>query len=339
MHIYARNAAQALSSGLALVLEAAGPPRPSRNGPVRAMDEPLTITYRRPAERVLFHPEREANPFFHLYEFLWMMNGQRDVKSVADYVPGMRNYSDDGRRFNAAYGHRWRKHWGHDQVDWLVQRFSDLDLAASDRRAYLGIFDPRIDQKPTLDVPCNLGNAFRVRSDGSLDMTVFNRSNDLVLGAFGANVVHMSMLHELVAQATGLPLGCYHQVTNDMHIYLEEPVTARVLPLAGKWDPETDEYASGKVGSHPILSTDWVTWNNDLHLFMQYGNVVALQDRFFRRVAGPVVSAHRHYREHKGEERYTGAIEILEQCVADDWRLACQDWMLRRLRKWQEKAL
>lgn len=337
MHIYARNASHALSSGLAVLLECAGPPRSSRNGPVRAMDEPLTITYERPSERVLFHAEREANPFFHLYEFLWMMQGLNTVGPVADYVPGMRNFSDNGRTFNGAYGHRWRKHFGVDQIGWAVDRLAS-DIGPEDRRTYLAMFDPRRDQQPTKDVPCNTGVAFRCRSGGQLDMTVFNRSNDLVLGAFGANVVHMSMLHELVAGASGRPLGRYHQVTNDMHIYLEEQTTAKVLPLAGTWDPEKDEYASGLVDTHPVISVTWEQWQVDLELFMKYGNVVGIEDRFFRRVAGPVVAAHAHYRNHKGEERYAGAIEILEQCVANDWRKACQEWMARRLQRWMEKA-
>lgn len=339
MHITVHNAAHGLSSGLAVLLTQAGPERPSRNGPVRAMNEPLTVTYQNPDQRVLFYPEREANPFFHLYECLWMLAGKRDVRSVAKYVPGMRNFSDDGQIFNGAYGHRWRFHWqGMDQVKWAIKRLSDHDLAFEDRRCYVSMWDPRRDTQPSRDIPCNVGIAFRCRSDGRLDMTVFNRSNDLVLGAFGANVVHMSFLHEFVARAAGLPLGQYHQVTNDMHIYLEHDVTPKVIPLAGTWTPEDDPYLNGQVSSYPVMETHWEEWFEDLDLFLKFGNVVGLRDRFFRRVAGPVVLAHDHYRENKGEERYTGAIEILEQCLAADWKRACQEWMLRRLAAWQEKS-
>lgn len=339
MHITVQNASEGLSRGLAVVLSYAGPPRSSRNGPVRAMDEPLIISYDRPDQRVLLYPEREANPFFHLYECLWMMAGRRDVAGVARYVPGMRNFADDGRTFNAAYGYRWRRHWqGVDQLVWAIERLSDTALALEDRRCHISMWDPRRDTKPTLDVPCNHGISFRCRSNGHLDMTVYNRSNDLVLGAFGANVVHMSFLHELVAGAVGLPLGRYHQVTNDMHIYLEHDVTPRVIPLAGTWTPETDDYNTGRVGPFPIISTHWKEWFEDLDLFLKYGNVVGLRDRFFRRVAGPVVLAHDHYFEHRGEDRYTGALDILAQCLASDWRVACEEWIMRRYVKWQEKS-
>lgn len=340
MHLYVNNATHALSDVLAVVLTH-GTERPSRNGPVRVMDEPVTVTYERPEERVVFAPEREANPFFHLYECLWMMNGQRDVRSVATYVPGMRNFSDNGTTFNAAYGHRWRKHFGIDQIAWAVEQLRAPNGADS-RRVHIAMWDPKADTKPSLDLPCNLGVTFRVRSDGRLDMTVHNRSNDLVLGMTGANVVHMSFLHELVARASGFPVGRYHQIANDLHLYLEAPSTTPVLPLAGAYGTGEliDPYALGHVRPFPVMeaSSTLETWLEDCATFLQYGPVVGLRDRFFRRVAAPVLKAHQHYRDHSGEERYLGAIEILDQCIADDWRAACREWMERRLVKWQEKA-
>ena len=314
-----------------------GAARPSRNGPVLAMDEPVTVSYLNPDQRVLHAPEREANPFFHLYECLWMLQGRRDVAPVAEFVPSMRNFSDDGRVFNAAYGHRWRRHFGRDQVTWAIEQLRERG-GDSDRRIYLGIWDPRHDHKPSLDKPCNVGLAFRVRSTGKLDMTVFNRSNDLVLGLAGANVVHMSFLHEVVARASGLPLGAYHQVSNDLHMYTEAPATIAALPLAGRWSIRDDPYAQGRVEAVPVMEVDWQTWQEDLETFQRYGNVVGLRDRFFRRVCGPMMAAHRHYRRNEGRERYVGAIEILEQCVASDWATAGREWMQRRLDRWEEKA-
>lgn len=340
MHLYVRNATHALSDVLATVL-AHGVDRPSRNGPVTAMDEPVTVTYERPDERVIFSPEREANPFFHLYECLWMMNGQRDVSSVAVYVAGMRNFSDNGTIFNAAYGHRWRKHFGIDQLRWVVDQLRS-EGGADTRRAHIAMWDPKRDTKPSLDLPCNLGVTFRVRSNGHLDMTVHNRSNDLVLGMTGANVVHMSFLHELVARASGFPLGRYHQMTNDLHLYKEAPSTAPVLSLSGAYDTAAlpDPYSLGHCEPFPVMSetVDLDTWLVDNATFLRYGNVVGLRDPFFRRVAAPMLAAHKFYRQTLGAERYEGAIEILDQCLASDWRNAGREWMQRRLDKWKEKT-
>ena len=50
-------------------------------------------------------------------------------------------------------------------------------------------------------------------------MTVSNRSNDIIWGTFGANAVHMSMLHEYVASALMLHVGKYTQISDSFHAY------------------------------------------------------------------------------------------------------------------------
>lgn len=80
----------------------------SRNGDVLRLEEPLLLTYDRPRERVLFNSRRNANPFMHLYEALWMLAGRNDLAPVAYYAKQMGEYSDDGVTLNGAYGYRWR---------------------------------------------------------------------------------------------------------------------------------------------------------------------------------------------------------------------------------------
>ena len=47
----------------------------SRNGVTYEVTTPVTTTYQKPWERVCLIPERDANPFFHFIEGLWMLNG------------------------------------------------------------------------------------------------------------------------------------------------------------------------------------------------------------------------------------------------------------------------
>src|SRR5262249_11634251 len=77
-------------------------------GTVLVIDEPVTITYTHPRERVLFNTVRDANPFFHLYEALWMLAGRNDVAPLSYYNSRMKEFSDDGKTLNGAYGYRWR---------------------------------------------------------------------------------------------------------------------------------------------------------------------------------------------------------------------------------------
>jgi hypothetical protein len=75
---------------------------PNGSGHRLMIDEPVMLHYERPTERVLFNKARDANPFFHLYEALWMLAGRNDVAPLAYYVKDMARFSDDGKTFNGA---------------------------------------------------------------------------------------------------------------------------------------------------------------------------------------------------------------------------------------------
>ena len=51
-------------------LKNSGIERSSRNGPTLEIMSPVAVQYDRPDERVLFSPERDANPLFHLFDCL-----------------------------------------------------------------------------------------------------------------------------------------------------------------------------------------------------------------------------------------------------------------------------
>ena len=127
----------------------------------------------------------------------------------------MKNFSDDGKVFNAAYGHRWRKHFGTDQ---LLDVINLLKQDISTRQAVIQMWDVEDLVKDTCDKACNTQLIFDTRNN-KLNMTVFNRSNDVWWGAYGANAVHFSFLQEVIARAIDYPLGEYRQVSNNFHLY------------------------------------------------------------------------------------------------------------------------
>ena len=83
-----KNVNIALPLGLTLLYED-GILRQSRAGDVIEYPEAVATVYEKPRERVLFSPERDANPFFHFMEGLWMLDGRNDVESIAHYVKRM----------------------------------------------------------------------------------------------------------------------------------------------------------------------------------------------------------------------------------------------------------
>lgn len=301
-----------------LYLKETGELRDSRNGPTLEIDRPVAVTYQFPQERVLFSAERDANPFFHLFESMWMLAGRDDVAFLDQYNSLMKQYSDDGLGFNAAYGHRLRKGFGFDQLDEIIQR---LRKNSDDRRAVLQIWDPADLHKESKDYACNLVITPRIRKN-KLDWTVFNRSNDYVYGMLGANVVHMSIIHEYVANMIGVMVGSYTQITNCLHAYVENPAWQRIkdLPVTA-YDP----YNTGAVRPFNKLVTNKESWHNDLQRWMDcpWGDY-QYDDPFFTHVLKPMAIAHKAHKENKDGRRYTRAIK------ASDWKLACEQWLERR---------
>ena len=111
-----------------------GTPRESRAGKVIEFPEPVATTYLEPLQRVLFNKHRMANPFFHFIEGLWIINGSRDVKFLDHFNKLMAQYSDNGKDFYGAYGHRLRHAQGSDQIKIAIKRLKDNP---DDRRVVL----------------------------------------------------------------------------------------------------------------------------------------------------------------------------------------------------------
>jgi hypothetical protein len=341
MHVIkGRNVQQILPQALDDLL-VNGVTEDTRNGPAYVYPTPVTTAYSNPAERVIFYAERDANPFFHLFESLWMLAGRNDVAYPAGIVSTMKNYSDDGKKFNGAYGYRWRNHFGVDQILKVVRNLKENPTC---RRQVIAIYDGDLDTTYTgKDVPCNLTVHFQYRGDLRLDMTVFNRSNDVVWGCYGANAVHFSYLHELVARASGLDVGTYYQVSDNWHGY--HSTVAKVEHLrdlaANGYTHRAlaqDPYEQGRVTPFPLITTDLATWFQDLDMFMAYPEAVGFRDAFFRKVAKPMWFAHRAYKTGNSPERFDNALEIMLQVRATDWQLAGIEWLLRRKEASEKKV-
>lgn len=336
-------------------LQRVGVAEDSRNGPVLAAPIPIATVYRRPTERVIFHPWRDANPFFHFYESLWMLAGRNDIAPLTRYAKQLAQYSDDGKTMNAAYGHRWRHavtcdpHWGgpvmgeRDQLDVIIDRLQPNRL---DRRCVLQIWDHNFDLRgtqdtQTKDVACNLMVTFQIGKDTTfheddvLNMVVFCRSNDIIWGCYGANAVHFSFLLEYMASCIGVKVGTYTQISVNWHAYrniYDKMFDERDLTLC--------PYEVGDVQPYPLMSVPKHQWDKDVRAFVTSDGRPPIMlrdfhDPFFREVAYPIVQAHTIFKDRNDEARFPSAIEAVEECAASDWQLACKDWLARRWAKAQ----
>lgn len=409
MHIVTRNVNTALSTMMEAATDslygAETVKNSSRNGAVWKFRRPVTLTYERPRERVLFHPVRDANPFFHVFEAVWMLAGRNDLAPVEFYVKRMREFSDNDHTLNGAYGYRWRRakvgtgipgnaSYGgttpdhRDEVDQLDILINLLRRSPDTRRTVLAMWNVEDDlcasvEPASKDVCCNLAAAFSLEPcwtcggtgffsearaleiersrpewdrreverklcgisclecDGPtgpfagrrLDLTVFNRSNDVLWGMLGANAVHFSFLLEYVAGALGVPVGEYHQVSSNAHFYVERL----------DWKPEQMKgihgHESTTVGP-PLLKTpaDRAAFDREAPLFVdEHGRPLSpLADAPFHRtywenewlstVAEPLMRA---YRCHKAG--YADAAREWAGRVCDpNWARAANEWLSRR---------
>lgn len=284
----------------------------SRNGAVLSMPHPVLVTVTHPFERVVFSRQRRANPYFHVMETVWMLAGCKEVEFLLPFNGRMQEYAD-GNTINGAYGHRWRKHWHRDQIACAIE---ELKTNPTSRQVLINMWDPDYDQsKPHKDRPCNTSLMFRY-VNGKLDMTVTNRSNDLVWGMCGANAVHMTYLHELVARASELQQGNYHVMSNNLHIY--EP----------HWhfldNPTCEDNYGENIRPYPILQLNehYVDLLDDCERFVKEPAQTILKTKWMQRVVSPMYN---HYMERlKGNKRN---YDINENC-APDWRLAEYYWRI-----------
>ena len=305
----------------------------TRNGPAYEFPYPMVITYRKPRERVLFCPIRDANPFFHFMESMWLLAGRKDVHWIAKFNKRMKEYSDDGQTFHGSYGHRWRHHFDFDQLKIVVDR---LRKYPNDRRTVLTMWDPRSDLTPHnghADLPCNTHVYFKLR-DGVLDMTVCNRSNDLIWGALGANVVHMSYLQEYIARHVEAEVGTYTQFTNNLHAY--KNILDKLEGLQ-----ERNLYKLNGIG--PTVTFSFIeTFDKELQQFMNYPyGHVNYQNGVFEELVIPMYDAwfcwqdaktgYTEYQEDSYNERVDEALNHCKRIVDEDWRTACIEWLERRI--------
>lgn len=334
--INARNVNDALHKGICELIEH-GDKQNSRNGLTLELPEPVATVYERPWEKVLLSQVRDANPFFHLMEAMWILAGRKDVKFLTEFNKRMADYSDDGDVFNAPYGHRLRHHFGKEQdvryTDQITKVIHELRADSDSRQAVMQIWDVNDLGKKTKDKACNMSVVFRIRK-GALDMTVYNRSNDALWGKYGANAVQFAVLQEYVAACLDLPVGTYTQVTNVMHVYLNG--------AAGKlWSKLKHEYVvesynpSYEKGLVLLKNSDIAKFNYDLANFFamydQYGvdelaEIRFWQSDYFNKLVMPMLCLHRIYKNHGSKM----ALKYVDSVKSGDWQQAAKIWLENR---------
>lgn len=183
----------------------------------------LTLTI--PAHNVLTYYARRLSYEFSVAEWLWMLQGRRDVRTIAYYNKAIAKFSDDGETFFGAYG------------PWLDRDFpyiiETLQRDRDSRQAVASIWRPNPPE--SRDVPCTVSIQYLIRHD-RLYAHTYMRSNDLFLG-FPYDLFNFTQFQRQLAAVLGVEVGTYTHTVGSLHIYGRDLERITAILADGRFMP------------------------------------------------------------------------------------------------------
>jgi hypothetical protein len=190
----------------------------------------------------------------------------------------------------------------------------------------------------TKDMPCN--DMVMLSRSGPdfelLNMTVCNRSNDAIWGAYGANAVQFSMLQEYIAAKVGCNVGTYTQMSNNFHVYEDNPYWMAYKDSKNEALGYTSYYTAGIVKPYDLFAEEG--FDRDLFAFFQsfdelFADGASVTPKYetqaFADVVLPMWECLLLYKSGFLKDAWVMTNDI----VALDWQSACAEWLGRRITK------
>jgi len=152
-------------------------------------------------------------------EQIWfIMGSQRPDEFVNKFTPIWKDFTEPDGTVAAAYGYRWRHHFGRDQLGDLMRL---LEKEPGSRHGVVMTWDPSDDGLGTgtakKNVPCPF--VFTVNVVGNkLHLHNVVRSNDMMLGC-PHDVAGFALLQAILAAKLGLKVGTLTHTISNAHIY------------------------------------------------------------------------------------------------------------------------
>ena len=198
-----------------------------------------------------------------LYELLWFISGETNIKYLTDNgVKIWNEWADEDGNLGPVYGYQWRS-WPADggrKIDQLMNVVDSIKRSPDSRRHIVSAWNVGELDKMALP-PCHIMFQFYV-AEGRLSCQLYQRSADIFLGV-PFNIASYALLTHMVARVTGLKPGDFVHTLGDAHIYLNhiEQVKLQLsrepykLPLLTV-NPEIDDIL--KFRYEDFILTDYV---------------------------------------------------------------------------------
>jgi thymidylate synthase len=151
-------------------------------------------------------------------EQIWFISGARKPEIfLRDFTKIWDDFTNPGDVVTVAYGYRWRRHFGRDQLGKLIEL---LQKDPSSRQGVVITWDPASDGLGGVskgNVPCPYTFVVNI-INGRLHFMNVVRSNDMILG-FPHDVAGFALLQVILAQKLGVKPGIYSHTIANAHIY------------------------------------------------------------------------------------------------------------------------
>ncbi len=151
-------------------------------------------------------------------EQVWFLTGARKPEDfLRQFTKIWDDFTNPGDVVTVAYGYRWRKHFGRDQIKLLINM---LEKEPSSRHGVIMTWDPASDGLSLVkkkNVPCPFTFVINI-IDGRLHMHNIIRSNDVILG-LPHDVAGFALLQTILAQKLKVRVGLYAHSISNAHIY------------------------------------------------------------------------------------------------------------------------
>ncbi|WP_400241845.1 thymidylate synthase [Niallia sp. JL1B1071] len=154
-----------------------------------------------------------------IYELLWFLNGDTNVKYLQDHNVRIWNeWADEQGNLGPVYGHQWRSWTTRDgnSIDQISELIHAIKTNPDSRRLIISAWNVGDIEKMTLP-PCHCLFQFYV-ADGKLSCQLYQRSADVFLGV-PFNIASYALLTHMIAQVCDLEVGDFVHSFGDVHIY------------------------------------------------------------------------------------------------------------------------
>jgi thymidylate synthase len=163
-----------------------------------------------------------------VYELLWMLRGDSNVRYLQDHEVRIWNeWADEEGELGPVYGVQWRSWTAADgrTIDQIAKIIDQIKNRPNSRRIIVSAWNVGEIEKMALP-PCHLLFQFFV-GEGRLSCQLYQRSADVFLGV-PFNIASYALLTMMVAQVCDLQPGEFIHTFGDVHLYLNHVEQARL---------------------------------------------------------------------------------------------------------------